>query len=119
MLLLLTNIPLVTLWSLGILNHFSVARFTLCKNVRNTPAASSNLSNYHVTLAWIVAGSHKLWHSTYKCLSLCIITWFEQGGHRTNGRGGGGGRGGNRWDSGTEQLQCASRCFPIYNVLVD
>ena len=32
-----------------------IARFTLCKNVRNTPAASWNLSNYYLTLAKIVA----------------------------------------------------------------
>ena len=33
------------------------ASFALCQDVRNTPAASWNLFNYYLTLAWIVAGS--------------------------------------------------------------
>ena len=55
--------------TLGILKQFCIARFTQCQNVRNTPADSSNLSNYYLTLAQIEADSHTLWYSTYKCLS--------------------------------------------------
>ena len=47
MLLLLTNVMV----PLEILKHFCKARFTSCQIVRNTTAASWNLSNYHLTLA--------------------------------------------------------------------
>ena len=60
---------------LGILKHFCIERFTLCSNVWNTTAASFNLSNYFLTLAWFVAGSHTLCHSYIcKCLSTKSLT---------------------------------------------
>ena len=40
--------------ALGILHHFSIARFTLHKYVRKTPAASYDLINYYLALAWSV-----------------------------------------------------------------
>ena len=49
-LLLFTNVPLLT-YLIWVLKLFCRARFTLCYNVRNTLAASRNLSNYYLTLA--------------------------------------------------------------------
>ena len=56
LLLLFTNVPLVTTGDIVALCDFCIARFTLCLNVRNTPD-TSNLSNYYLTLARILAGS--------------------------------------------------------------
>ena len=50
---------IIILW---MLKYFCIARFTLCENARNTLAASWNLSNYYLALAWIVS-THTLWHS--------------------------------------------------------
>ena len=36
----------------------------------------SYISNYYLTLAWIVAGSHTLWQFTYKCLSTTY--WYRE-----------------------------------------
>ena len=83
-----TNSNVMVPW--GIQQHFSIARVKLCWNVRITPAASWNLSNYHLTLAWIVASLHTLWHSTYKCLSTTqcqVCVWGVCFGVHDNRRG--------------------------------
>ena len=75
---------IIKLYSIGVVAyHYLCNGFTgeieallLCKvyvrntleHFRNTPTASWNLSNYYLTLAWIVAGSNTC-YSTYKCPS--------------------------------------------------
>ena len=68
--MLLNNVPLITNGFTGGIEALLYSKVHDALNVRNTTAASLNLSNNYLTLAWIVAGSHTLWHSTYyKCLS--------------------------------------------------
>ena len=59
--------------SVGIMKHFCIARFTLCQNVKNTPAASQNLSNcYPGSGMWQVHTHYDIQHINPIITSLFI-----------------------------------------------